>query len=307
MHAAWYERYGPPSVLNWGERPMPVPGAGQVRVRLLASALAQVDAKMRAGLLRAHFPLRLPKVPGRDGVGVVDALGAGAGHWRVGDEVCVMAAAMAAGTAASHVVCEAARLVPRPAGLSLHQAAALLQPGASAWAAVEAAGLQPGMRVLVHAGSGSVGALVVQQARALGAQVTATCHSTLREHTLAQGAHQVLGYDSEGFDHLRDLDVVFDFVGGQVHARSCAVLRPGGLLVYLVAAPFEDCSARLGVRLQRASVAEGPEALQAVARLAREGIYRPLVARVMPLAQVAAAHAALERGEVRKGRVVFEA
>ncbi len=305
MQAVWYEHYGPPSVLRFGERALPEPGPGQVRVRVLASALAQVDVKLRAGLLQAHFPLQLPKIPGRDGAGVIDALGPGVDAWRVGDEVCVLAAPLAAGTAASHVVCEVSRVVARPAGLGLEQAAALLQPGASAWAAVMAASLQAGMRVLVHGGSGAVGALVVQQARALGAQVTATCHHSHREHTLAQGAHEVIAYDQEEFGHLRDLDVVFDFVGGQTHDRSYALLRPGGAIVYLVAAPFKDRSAETGVRVQRAMVSDAPEVLQAVAHAASQGIYRPLVSQVMALQEASSAHAALERGEVRKGRVVF--
>ena len=305
MQAVWYEHYGPPSVLHFGERELPQPGPGQVRVRVLASALAQVDVKLRAGLLQAHFPLQLPKIPGRDGAGVIDALGPGVDAWRVGDEVCVLAAPLAAGTAASHVVCEVSRVVARPAGLGLEQAAALIQPGASAWAAVTTASLKAGMRVLVHGGSGAVGALVLQQARALGVHVTATCHHSHREHTLAQGAHEVIAYDREDFGGLRNLDVVFDFVGGQTHDRSYALVRPAGAIVYLVAAPFKDRSAETGVRVLRAMVSDAPEVLQAVAQAASQGIYRPLVSRVMALRDASSAHAALEQGEIRKGRVVF--
>lgn len=306
MHALWYEHYGPPSVLQYGPRPMPAPGPGQVRVRLQASALAQIDVKMRAGLLQAHFPLKLPKIPGRDGAGVIEAVGPGVQGWQPGDEVCALPAPMDAGTAATHLVCDAARVVRRPAGLTLHQSAALLQPGASAWAAVSAAQLQPGMRVLVHGGSGAVGALVVQQARALGAHVIATCSSAHREHTLAQGAHEVIAYDAERFDHLRDLDVVFDFIGGQTHARSYALLRPAGAIVYLVAAPFEDRGAQHGVKVLRAMVGDGPQVLQAVADAANRGLYRPLVSQVMPLQEAARAHEALEAGRVHRGRIVFD-
>jgi NADPH:quinone reductase-like Zn-dependent oxidoreductase len=306
MQAVWYERYGPPSVLRHGEQALPEPGPGQLRVRLLASALAQLDVKLRAGLLQAHFALDLPKIPGRDGVGVIDALGPGVSGWRVGDEVCVLAAPLAAGTAAAHIVCEAGRAVRRPPRMSLIRSAALLQPGASAWAAVTTAGLQPGMRVLVHGGSGAVGALVLQQARALGVHTTATCRHDHREHTLAQGADAVIAHDREGFDHLRGLDVVFDFVGGDTHARSYPLLRPRGAIVYLVAAPFVDRGAEHGVQVRRAVVSDAPEVLQAVARLAAEGTYRPLVARTVPLADAAQAHAALESGQVSRGRLVFE-
>lgn len=305
MQAVWYEDYGPPGVLRFGDRPMPAPTAGQVRVRLLASALAQIDVKMRAGLLREHFALRLPKIPGRDGVGVVDAVGPGVTGWRVGDEACVLAAPLDAGTAASHIVCDTARVVPRPVGLSLAQGAGLLQPGASAWAAVATARLQPGMRVLVHGGSGAVGALVLQHARALGVHSIATCRHDHREHTLAQGADEVVAYDREGFDHLRQLDAVFDFVGGSTHERSYPLLRPGGALVYLVAAPFQNRGAEHGVRVLRALVTDAPEVLSGVARLAAQGIYRPLVADTLPLHHAPQAHAALESGTVTRGRLVF--
>ena len=240
-----------------------------------------------------------------DGVGVVEAVGPGVTRWHPGDEVCVLVSPLADGTCATHVVCDAARLIHRPPFLSLAQAAALLQPGVSAWAAVQTAALQPGMRALVHGGSGAVGALVLQHARALGAHVTATCHHENREHTRAQGANRVVAYDREGFDHLRELDVVFDFVGGNTHARSYPLLRPGGTLVYLKAEAFEDRGLEHGVRVQRAMVTDSPDALQAVAQLASQGIYRPLVAREMPLSQAATAHAALEAGEIRRGRVVF--
>lgn len=306
MHALWYEQYGPPSVLQYGPRPMPDPGPGQVRVRLQASALAQIDVKMRAGLLQAHFPLMFPKIPGRDGVGVIDALGPGAGEWTLGDEVCVLTAPLGTGTAATHLVCDADRAVRRPAGLSLHQCAALLQPGVSAWASITTAQLQAGMRVLVHGGSGAVGALVVQQARAMGAHVIATCSSAHCEHTLAQGAHEVIAYDTERFDHLRDLDVVFDFIGGETHARSYPLLRPGGAIVYLVAAPFEDRSAQYGVKVLRAMVSDAPQVLQAVADAASQGLCRPLVSQVMPLQEAARAHERLEAGRVHSGRIVFD-
>ncbi|MDB5859692.1 MAG: NADPH:quinone oxidoreductase, partial [Ramlibacter sp.] len=150
MQAISYARYGPPSVLEVREQALPEPGPGEVRVQLAAAAVAQVDAKLRAGLLRTHFPLTLPKIPGRDGVGRVDKLGLGVNGWSVGEDVCVLAAPLLAGTYASAIVCDAARIVRRPRGLTLQQAAALLQPGASAWAAVACAGLEPGMRVLVH-------------------------------------------------------------------------------------------------------------------------------------------------------------
>ena len=162
------------------------------------------------------------------------------------------------------------------------------------------------MRVLVHGGSGAVGALVLQHARALGVHTIATCRHDHREHTLAQGADDVIAYDREGFDHLRGFDVVFDFVGGDTHARSYPLLRPGGAIVYLVAAPIVEQGARWPVRVLRAYVTDAPDALKGVADLAAQGIYRPLVAGRLPLHDAARAHAAMENGEVTRGRLVLE-
>lgn len=306
MQAIQFDRYGGPEVLRVVDLPLPEPGPGQVRVRLHAAGVAQVDAKLRAGVLQQHFALSLPKVPGRDGVGTVDAVGEGVTRLAVGDAVCVMAAPTQAGTCAQHVVLDAQRVVPRPARLSTHQAAALLQPGLSAWTAVATAGVSPGMRVLVHAGSGAVGSLVVQHARHLGADVTATCRHDNREHTLAQGAQRVLAYDREDLSAVKAMDLVFDFVGGDTHARSYALLRPGGQIVYLVAAPFVDQGAAHGVRVTRAMVTDAPEAMAAVAQAAAQGVYTPLVARVLPLAEAAKAHALLDAGQVTRGRVVLD-
>lgn len=306
MQAVWYDHYGPPSVLRYGSLPLPEPAADQIRVRLLASALAQLDVKLRAGLLKAHVALSLPKIPGRDGVGVIEAIGSGVSSWRLGDEVCVLAAPQADGTAATHIVCEAERAVQRPGTLTLAQCAALLQPGASAWVAVNTAGLQAGMRVLVHGGSGAVGALVLQHARALGVHTIATCHHEHRAHTLAQGADDVIAYNRESFDHLRGLDAVLDFVGGETHARSYPLLRPGGTLVYLVAEPFTDRSAEHGVRLLRAHVSDAQAVLNTVRQLAHTGVYRPLVSGTMPLQEAESAHTRLESGGVRCGRLTFD-
>ena len=308
MQAIQYERYGGPEVLRQVDLPDPEPGPGEVRVRLFAAGLAPVDAKLRAGMLQAFFKLALPKIPGRDGVGVVDRLGAGAAGFATGDAVCVVADQLAQGTCAQFVVCDARRLVARPPGLSTHQAAALMQPGISAWIAVtETAQVRPGMRVLVHGGAGAVGSLMLQLCRHLGAEVSATCRAENRDYLLDLGAARAIAYDTEDFGRLlRDQDVVFDLIGGETHARSYPVLRPGGHLVYLTAAPIVDRSADAGVRVTRAAIADRPAALAAVAELAAQGVLRPVVARVYPLADAGLAHAELERGRIARGRVVFD-
>jgi NADPH:quinone reductase-like Zn-dependent oxidoreductase len=307
MRAIQFERYGPPDVMRLVPREAPVPGAGEVRVRIRAAGVAQADAKIRAGMLQERFPLKLPKIPGRDGVGVIDKLGEGVTGVAVGDAVCVMADQVLPGTYAEALVCIAERVVPRPPGLSLHEAAALLQPSNSAWIAVmETARVQADMRVLVHGGAGAVGSQMVRLCRHLGAEVSATCRADNLDYVAGIGASRVIAYDREDFGRLRDQDVVFDVIGGEIHARSYQVLRGGGHLVYLNAAPIADQSSRFGVKVSRAQISDRPPVLRAVAKLAAEGVLRPRVGGVFKLGDAAKAHAALEAGRVTGGRLVLD-
>ena len=308
MIAIAFAQYGPPDVLQPITWDPPPAASGEVRVRMLAAGVAPVDAKMRAGLLQAHFKPPLPKIPGRDGVGVVEQIGAGVTDLQVGDDVCLMVDALGPGTYAQVVTCSAQRVVARPAGLTTQQAAALLQPANSAWIAVmETAQVTSGMRVLVHGGAGAVGSQMVQLCRHLGAEVTATCRETNREYVQGLGASRAIAYDgAEDFGKLRDQDVVFDLIGGATHARSYPVLRPGGHLVYLTAAPITDLSAQYGVRTSRALITDARHVLLAVAGLASQGVLQPRVAASYALTDAARAHAALEAGQVTRGRVVLD-
>lgn len=308
MLAIAFAQYGPPEVLEPIAWDPPAPGPTELRVRLLAAGVAPVDVKLRAGLLQAHFQPALPKIPGRDGVGVVELVGASVTGLRAGDAVCVMVDALGPGTYAQALTCGADRVVARPAGLTLHQAAALLQPGNSAWIAVmETARVQAGMRVLVHGGAGAVGSLMVQLCRHLGADVSATCRDANRDYVQGLGASRAFAYDAApDFGGLRDQDVVFDLIGGQTHARSYSVLRRGGQLVYLTAAPITDLSAQYGVHATRALIVDSQRVLQAVAALAGQGVLRPRVAARYALIDAAKAHAALEGAMITRGRVVLD-
>jgi NADPH:quinone reductase-like Zn-dependent oxidoreductase len=306
MQAIQYLSYGPASVLQMAELPDPEPGPGEVRVRLDAAGVSPIDAKLRAGLLRQHFSLAFPKIPGRDGVGSVDKVGPDVTSVSVGERVCVLVPPLGAGTYAQAVVCSRTELVRRPPALSTGQAAALLQPGVSAWIpVVETARVGPGMRVLVHGGAGAVGSLMVQLAHHLGAHVTTTCRAENLGFVAALGADAAIAYDREDFGNLRDLDVVFDLVGAETHDRSYLVLRRGGHLVYLTAQPIIDRGLEFGVRVTRAIIASSARALTAVVDLAGREVWRPQLFCLLPLREAAQAHLAYERGQVTRGRIVL--
>ena len=306
MKAIRYSQYGSPDVLELVTLDDPVAGPGEVRVRLKAAGVSPIDAKLRSGALQAHFSLTFPKIPGRDGVGVIDQIGEGVAGFSIGNEVCVAADPARDGTYAEAIVCATTRVVKKPPNLSTSQAAALLQPGVSAWISMcRTAMLSEGMSVLIHGGAGAVGGQMIQLARHLGLDVTTTCRAENIDYVLGLGAHRAVAYDRDDFGSLRDRDAVFDLIGGETHARSYQVLKTGGQLIYLTAAPFENQAEKYGVSVTRAMISDAPEALHAVAQLAAQGVLMPSVMSTPPLAAAADAHRQFEAGQVTRGRIVL--
>lgn len=156
FRAAVYDRHGGPEVVGLADLPLPAPGPGEVRIRLAAAGVSPIDWKLRAGLLTAHFALPFPKIPGRDGAGVIEAVGPGVAGLPPGTLVAAFApAAGPGGTHAEAMIADAALTVPLPAGLAPAEAVALAQPGLSAWIAVmRTARVRAGQRVLVQGGAG---------------------------------------------------------------------------------------------------------------------------------------------------------
>lgn len=307
MLAIRYAAFGGPEVLEPEWIAVPRLGPDDILVALEAASVTPLDCKLRAGRMAAHFTPELPKIPGRDGVGVILAVGSEVKGFKPGDRVGVMAPpAAAAGTHAGAICCRAGQLVMLRAELGPVEATALINAGLSAWIAAETAGIRRGQRVLVHAGAGAVGGVLVQLAAHLGAQVTATCRASNRDHVRALGARAAVAYDTEDFTALPAQDIVFDLVGGEVHERSYRVLAPGGHLVWLTAAPIVDRGKEFGVRVSRAPVTDDPAVVAAIWRLAAQGIIRPQVAGRLPLVRAREAHRRLEAGEVTRGRLVLE-
>ena len=308
MRAVFYDRFGGTEVLRIGDRPTPAPGPGQVRIDLTAASVIPADWKLRAGLLTGMFPVTFPKIPGRDGVGIVTELGPGADYVSLGQPVCVVAQHTEDGTHAQSIVRDRRTLAPLPDGLDHTRAAALMHAGVCAWIClVETAELQHGQRILIHGGAGAIGSLAVQLARHIGAHVTTTCRHDNIGFVRDMGADVALAYDREDFAATRvRYDVVLDLIGGAVHDRSYQVLAPGGHMVCLRAAPIRDRAAEHGVRLSIPDIHDLPCALRATVDLAAAGVFRPQVAAVLPMDQAAKAHRMLEAGEVSRGRVVLE-
>ncbi|MDH3233043.1 MAG: NADP-dependent oxidoreductase [Alphaproteobacteria bacterium] len=311
MNAIIYGRFGGPEVLELRQVTKPAAGPGQVLVAVKAASVIPADWKLRAGHLQHLFDVSFPKIPGRDGAGIVEAIGGDVEGIAVGDEVAFVTQHTQQGSHAQYAVIDAASIVPKPPALSFIEAAALMHAGVCAWIALEetaglTAGQGAGMRVLIHGGAGAIGGMAVQLARHRGAFVAATCSARNADFVRELGADQPIAYDEVDFAQaLEPVDIVLDLIGGDVHRRSYPVLKRGGTLVYLIAEPIEDRSAEYGVRTLRAPIHDDRPALEAVVRLADEGAWRPLVSKVMPLAQAAEAQRLLESGANSRGRIVL--
>ena len=170
---------------------------------------------------------------------------------------------------------------------------------------VQTGNVKAGMRVLIYAAAGGVGGMAVQIARLRGATVIATCSERNADFVHALGAQEVIAYDKTAFeDHARDVDLVFDVIGGDVHRRSYQTLKRGGMIVALAAAPIEDQSARYGVKLAVPQVLSDPAALAEIVALVAAGKLKASVEQVLPLSDFAKAHQMSETGHAR-GKTVL--
>ena len=325
MLAAFYTRQGPATeVLAVGEQPTPEPGPGEVRVRLATSGVNPSDYKVRkGGFGRAlGYPLVIPH---SDGAGVIDAVGAGVPPGRIGERVWIWNGQWnrAHGTAAQWIALPSAQAVRLPDGVGDAQAACLGIPAFTALQAVRQAQVQPGMRVLVTGGAGTVGHYAIQLARQRGATVLTTVSSEAKAaHARAAGADEVIDYRREDVGARvqaatggRGVDAVVevDFTGNARLYPAC--LAPGATVaVYgmnqLEAAVPASWFMRHRLTLSFVYIYEIGEAdraagLRELDALLREGALRHSIALRLPLAEIARAHDLVEQGGVL-GHVVLD-
>ncbi|UKA55935.1 quinone oxidoreductase [Arthrobacter sp. FW305-BF8] len=235
-HAIVARQPGGPEVLDFTEVERPVPGPGQLLVKVAATGVNFIETYQRSGTYKVNYPF----TPGSEAAGVVEEVGEGVEDYTVGSRV-----ATAEGTAcyAGYTVLDAVKALPVPDGVDDHTAAALPLQGMTAHYLINSSfRVEPGHNVLVHAGAGGVGLLLIQLLKARGARVITTV-STDEKESLARGAgaDEVLRYD--GFaDTVRDLthgagvNVVYDGVGRDTFDGSMASLRTRGSLVLFGAA-----------------------------------------------------------------------
>lgn len=234
MRAIEISEPGGPEVLREVSRPVPVPGAGQVVIRMAYAGVNRPDALQRAGAYDP--PAGASDLPGLEGAGTIAALGAGVTRWSVGDKVCAL---FPGGAYAEHALTDAGQVLPVPEGMGLREAACLPETFFTVWSNVfMRGGLQAGERFLVHGGSSGIGTTAIQLAHVFGARVFATAGSDEKCAACVQlGAEQAINYRDADFVEILKKEgganLILDMVGGEYLPRNLRALAVDGRLVQI--------------------------------------------------------------------------
>ncbi|NAZ85478.1 NADP-dependent oxidoreductase [Kineococcus indalonis] len=306
MKAVRFHQVGGPEVLQHEEVEQPVPGAGEVLVRVAASAFNAADDGMRAGFL--PIPVQLPHVPGYDVSGTVDALGEGVAGLAVGDAVIGFLPMGRDGGAAQHVVAPAEALVAAPASVPLADAAALPSVALTAWQALfDEGGLRAGQRVLIVGAGGVVGKYAVALAKRAGVHVVATASPRSADAVRAAGADEVVDHTrTDLLDAVEEqVDVLLNLapLDPERFGALVALVRDGGAVVSTTAFTPTPGDESRGVRALTVFVRPHRERLAELVSLVDEGALHVEVTRRIALAELPALHAEAAAGRI-PGKVV---
>jgi len=331
MNAAYINRYGGNEVIEIGGLPKPSIGPNDLLVQVKAASVNPIDFKIRDGQTRLMLPYKFPLILGNDSAGVVAEAGAMVTRFKTGDAIFARLEKDRIGAFAEYAVVSEAVAAMKPRNLSFVEAASIPLVGLTSWQALlDVAGLKSSQKVLIHAGSGGVGAFAIQLAKHLGATVA----TTVSEHNtaLAQrlGADVIIDYHKAKFDDVvRDYDAVLDTLGGETQARSFAVLKKGGILVTIYGVPTAKVgrewglnsfvraamwfmnrkqfvmAQRHGVRYEYLFMQPNGEQLGAIGALLESGKIVPVIDRVFPLTQARDALAYSESGRA-VGKIIIE-
>jgi NADPH:quinone reductase-like Zn-dependent oxidoreductase len=305
--AARIHRFGAPEVIVCEEVAPPVPTAGELLVRIGAAGVGPWDGWVRAG--RSPLPQTLPLTLGADIAGRVEAVGADARGFAVGDAVFGVGNAQLTGGYAEYSAASVSMMAPKPRTLDDFQAASLPVAAVTAQQMLfERALLRRGQRVVVHGAAGGVGRCAIQLARRRGLHVIAGAAAADRDALLALGADEVIDASALPIEQaISPVDAVLDLVGGAVQERSFAMLKPDGILVSAVSAPDQARAERHGVRATFSLVDINTPCLMRLAAMADAGDLAGFVGAVLPLTAARAAHEMLDAARPRAhGRIVLD-
>ena len=320
MKAIVLKKFGDADSFALQDVAIPEVGIGELLVRVIATAINPLDYQIRRGDYPEHVPL--PAIIGHDVSGVVEEVGPGVMDFKVGDEVFYTPKIFGpkGGSYAQYNVVPETLVTHKPANLSHEEAASTTLVGGTAWEAlVTRAKLSPAESVLIHGGAGGVGSIAIQLAKAMGATVYTTARGRDLEFVRQLGADHVIDFTNQNYtDEIASLtagkgvNVVLDTIGGLTLSQSPHVLSDGGRVVTIVdLATPQNLVAAWGVNAEYHFVftRQNRGKLQALKTLLESGRIRPVIGARFSLAQISAAHVALERREVDgkplRGKVVI--
>jgi NADPH:quinone reductase-like Zn-dependent oxidoreductase len=295
MKAIVVHEYGGPEVLKYEEYPDPVPGTGEVLVRVAASSVNPIDYKRRAGLTKDFYPLKFPGLIGVDIAGTVAKIEPGVQGFSVGDQVF----AMADNTYAELCVVKAAVLAKVPKGLDLIQAAALPLVTTTGNQLLLATEIKAGQTVLVLGAVGNVGRSAVFTAKARGATVIAGVLKRQIDEAKTVGANQVIATDDTAIADIPPVEAVADAVGGRTAEKLIARVKPGGVYASVVAPP-QNAAEYPSVKVVKVFSKFDRKTLEFMAKAVEDGKLVIPIGLKLPLSEAARAHAMAEKGGVGK-------
>ena len=330
MKAFLIDRYAKGAALRLGEVPEPELREDEVLVRIHAASVNPVDAKIRDGEFKLVLPYRLPLILGNDAAGVVVRVGSKVRKFKTGDEVYGRPAKDRIGTFAEFIAINEADVAMKPKNLTMEEAASVPLVALTAWQAlVDRANLKKGQKILIHAGSGGVGAIAIQLAKHIGATVATTTSTANVDLVGSLGADVVVDYKKDDFENvLQGYDVVLNSLGKDTLEKSLRVLKPGGKLISISGPPDPEFARESGsgwllrqaMRLLSFSIRRKSKRhrvsysflfmkpsggqLEQIASLIEAGAIRPVVDRVFPFEKTNEALAYVETGRAR-GKVVI--
>ncbi len=304
---------GGPEALVPVERPVPVPGAGEILVKVAAAGVNRPDVMQRKGLYPP--PPGAPDIPGLEIAGEVVALGEGVTRWKLGDKVCAL---VSGGGYAQYCLADEGSALPVPAGLSMVEAAALPETFFTVWTNVfDLAGLKAGERFLVHGGTSGIGTTAIQLAKAFGATVFTTAGSPEKCEVCRQlGADVAIDYKAEDFVAVvkeksggKGVNVILDMVGGSYIARNYEAAAPQARLVQiafmegskvqidfmrLMLKRLSHMGSTLRSRPKAEKAAIAASLVEKVWPLIAAGTVKPVMDQTFPLEKASEAHARME-------------
>lgn len=331
MKAFLIDRYGKKDPMRLGDMPEPRLRDDDVFIEVHAAALNVLDSKIKSGEFTLILPYRMPLVLGHDVAGIVTRVGSRVRNFKVGDEVYSRVPDHRIGTLAQFIAVNENDVAPKPANLSMEEAASIPLVGLTAWQAlVEKAQLKKGQKVFIQAGSGGVGTFAIQLAKHLGATVATTTSTANIDWVKRLGADVVIDYKKDDFESiLHDYDVVLNSQDAKTLEKSLRILKLGGqlisisgppdpafakgigapgfvkLILRLLSAGVRRRAKRLGVDYSFLFMKASGSQLRQITSLIDAGAIRPVVDKVFPFKSTNEALAYVEAGRA-KGKVVVK-